>query len=198
MICFIIKIIFCLMLLILKSTIENPTMKFIFCAFVISNLSSQYGFVKTSEYVKTSTKAISLSKEDFHSIVFNKSRYVFVYFYSSSCSECEDYSDVMDDLGDHMRTRHNIIIASADIDKVDVGELKVKKTPSFKLIKTGNNDVVDFTKKTKTVETFAKFLEQHARVSLERSNSVRDRVKEREEKRRINIQHTDKFRRDEL
>ena len=104
----------------------------------------------------------------------------------------------MDELADHMRARYNTIIASADIDKVDVGELTVKITPSFKLIKTGNNAVVDFNKKTKTVESFAKFLEKHARVELERSNSVRDRAKERAERRRINIQHTDKFRRDEL
>ena len=97
-----------------------------------------------------------------------------------------------------MRTRYNLIIATADIDKVDVTELKVKKTPSFKLIKSGNNDVVDFNKKTKTLETFAKFLEQHARVKLEHSNSVRDRAKEREAKRGMNIQHSDKFRRDEL
>ena len=173
-------------------------MNLIWCAFVISQLSPRYGSVKTSDYVKTSTKAVNLNKDDFLSIVFNKSRYVFVYFFSSSCSECEDYSDVMDDLSDHVRTRYNIIIALADIDKVDVAQLKVKKTPSFKLIKSGNNDVVDFTKKTKTVETFARFLEQHARVGLERSNSVRDRAKEREERRRINIQHTDKFRRDEL
>lgn len=165
---------------------------------MISQISPCYGSVKTSEYVKTSTKAVNLNKDDFHSIVFNKSRYVFVYFFSSSCSECEDYSDVMDELSDHMRTRYNIIIASADTDKVDMGQLRVKKTPSFKLIKSGNNDVVDYTKKTKTVETFARFLEQHARVGLERSNSVRDRAKEREERRRINIQHTDKFRRDEL
>ena len=173
-------------------------MRLLLCAFLLSQLSHQYGFEKTSEYVKTSRKAVNLSNEDFHSTVFNKSRYVFVYFFSSSCSDCEDYSDDMDELADHMRARYNTIIASADIDKVDVGELTVKKTPSFKLIKTGNNAVVDFNKKTKTVESFAKFLEKHARVELERSNSVRDRAKERAERRRINIQHTDKFRRDEL
>ena len=54
-----------------------------------------------------------------------------------------------------------------------MGELKVKKTPSFKLIKTGNNAMVDFNKKTKTLESFAKFLEKHARVELDQSNSVR-------------------------
>ena len=173
-------------------------MRLLLCAFVLSQLSLRHGFEKTSEYVKTSRKAVKLSNEDFHSTVFNKSRYVFVYFFSSSCSDCEDYSDDMDELADHMRARYNIIIASADVDKLNVGELKVKKTPSFKLIKTGNNAVVDFNMKTKTMESFAKFLEKHARVELEQSNSVRDRAKEREERRRMNIQHTDKFRRDEL
>ena len=88
------------------------------CAFVLSQLSLRYGFGKTSEYVRTAKKAVKLTNEDFQSTVFNKSRYVFVYFFSSSCSDCEDYSDDMDDLADHMRARYNIIIASADIDKV--------------------------------------------------------------------------------
>ena len=94
-------------------------MRLLLCAFVLSEVSPRYGFVKTSEYVRTAKKAVKLTNEDFHSTVFNKSRYVFVYFFFSSCSDCEDYSDDMDELADHMRARYNIIIASADVDKVE-------------------------------------------------------------------------------
>ena len=94
-------------------------MRLLLCAFVLSELSLRYGFGKTSEYVRTAKKAVKFTNEDFHSTVFNKSRYVFVYFFSSSCSDCEDYSDDMDELADHMRARYNIIIASADVDKVE-------------------------------------------------------------------------------
>ena len=89
-------------------------MRLLLCAIVLSELSLRHGFEKTSEYVKTSRKAVKLTNEDFQSTVFNKSRYVFVYFFSSSCSDCEDYSEDMDELADHMRPRYNIIIASAE------------------------------------------------------------------------------------
>ena len=168
-------------------------MRLIFCELVIIQLLNQNGFVSPT------TNAIRLTNADFQSTVFKRSRYVFVYFYSSNCSECEDSAGIMNELAELMRPRYNIIIATADIDNVDVGkELNVKQTPSFKLIKSGDNTIVDYTRKTRTVESFAKFLEQHARVGLEKSNSVRDRSREREERRKLNIQHTDKFRRDEL
>ena len=103
----------------------------------------------------------------------------------------EDHSAVMDELAEHMQARHNLVIAKVDTEQVP--EMRITR-PSFKLFKTGNNAVVDYRKKTKTAARFARWLEEHCRVDLAQSNSVRPR------ERRYDLRHTDKFSvtRDEL
>ena len=138
------------------------------------------------------TIAKILNSDNFHSTIYNRSNYVFVYFYSAKCKTCEDYSKVFDDLAKHLNKRHNIIISKVNIDEVEIGDnLKIQET-SFKLFKSGDNQVVNFKGWIKTVETFSNFLEKNCRVGLSQSNSVRDRNM------KYNLQDTNKFTRDEL
>ena len=138
------------------------------------------------------TIAKILNADNFHSTIYNRSNYVFVYFYSAKCKTCEDYSKVFDDLAKHLNKRHNIIISKVNIDEVEIGDnLKIQET-SFKLFKSGDNQVVNFKGWIKTVETFSNFLEKNCRVGLSQSNSVRDRNM------KYNLQDTNKFTRDEL
>ena len=129
-----------------------------------------------------------LTSESFKSVALNRSKYVFIYFHSSNCVNCEDFSGVISDLADVMKNRHNIIIASVDVDQEDVEE----EAGSLILYKSGDNAEVRFEERIKTVKTLSHFLELHCRVGLTQSNSVRDRNK------RYNLEHTDKFIRDEL
>ena len=129
-----------------------------------------------------------LTSESFKSVALNRSKYVFVYFHSSNCVNCEDFSGVISDLADVMKNRHNIIIASVDVDQEDVEE----EAGSLILYKSGDNAEVRFEERIKTVKTLSHFLELHCRVGLTQSNSVRDRNK------RYNLEHTDQFVRDEL
>ena len=56
-----------------------------------------------------------LDSDNFQEVALNKAKYVFVYFYSSSCVDCEDYSELMDQVAEIHKSRHNLIIAKADV-----------------------------------------------------------------------------------
>ena len=118
-----------------------------------------------------------LEADQFQEVVLDKSKYVFVYFYSSSCEDCEDYSAVMDQVADIQKSKHNLVIAKADVDRQipeNMSEFASKIAPNFKLFKSGDNEVVHFKKKNKSVKSFSTFLEKHCRVSVSQSNSVRN------------------------
>lgn len=135
-------------------------------------------------------KAKILTSENFSATVFNRSKYVFVYFHSSKCEECQGLSQVIEDLAEEMKARHNIIIAT-----VDVGQEKLDEEfqpGSLTLFKSGDNARVKFEKGKKNLKALRLFLELHCRVGLEHSNSVRDRNK------KFDLKNTDKFVRDEL
>ena len=126
----------------------------------------------------SSTSSVKILEADqFQNVVLDKSKYVFVYFYSSSCEDCEDYSDVMNQVADIHKSRHNLVIAKADVDMQipeKMAEQVSKISPNFKLFKSGDNEVVHFKKKNKTVKSFSTFLEKHCKVSVSQSNSVRN------------------------
>ena len=90
-----------------------------------------------------------------------------------------------------MSNRQNIVIAKIDLDSEKINKINVTP-PSFVLFKSGDNSMIEFSKKKKTLESLQKFTEQHCRVNLAKSNSLRDRNK------KIDIRDTDKFLRDEL
>ena len=118
-----------------------------------------------------------LDSDNFPEVALNKAKYVFVHFYSSTCVDCEDYSHLMDQLAERHKSRHNLIIAKADVG----GEIPEKMAefirtiaPNFKLFKSGDNEVIHYKKKNKNVKNISNFLEKHCRVSVRQSNSVRN------------------------
>ena len=118
-----------------------------------------------------------LDSDNFQEVALNKAKYVFVYFYSSTCVDCEDYSHLMDQLSEIHKSRHNLIFAKADVGSEipkKMSEFVSKIAPSFKLFKSGDNEVITYKKKNKNVKNISKFLEKHCRVSLGQSNSVRN------------------------
>ena len=123
-----------------------------------------------------SEKVQILDSDNFQEVALNKAKYVFVYFYSSTCVDCEDYSHLMDQLSEIHKSRHNLIFAKADVgteipEKME--EFAPKIAPTFKLFKSGDNEVIHYKKKNKNVKNISNFLEKNCRVGLSQSNSVR-------------------------
>ena len=118
-----------------------------------------------------------LDSDNFQEVALNKAKYVFVYFYSSTCLDCEDYSHLMDQLAEIHKSRRNLIFAKADVGREipkKMAEFVPKIAPNFKLFKSGDNEVIHYKKKNKNVKNISKFLEKHCRVSVGLSNSVRN------------------------
>ena len=118
-----------------------------------------------------------LDSDNFQEVALNKAKYVFVYFYSSTCLDCEDYSHLMDQLAEIHKSRRNLIFAKADVGREipkKMAEFVPKIAPNFKLFKSGDNEVIHYKKKNRNVKNMSNFLEKHCRVSLRQSNSVRN------------------------
>ena len=67
-----------------------------------------------------------LDSHNFQEVALNKGKYVFVYFYSSTCEDCEDYSHLLDQVAEIHKSRHNLIIAKADVGR-EIPEKMTKK-----------------------------------------------------------------------
>ena len=118
-----------------------------------------------------------MDSDNFQEVALNKAKYVFVYFYSSSCVDCEDYSELMDQVAEIHKSRHNLIIAKADVGREipeKMAEFAPTVGPSLKLFKSGDNEVIHYKKKSKNVKNISNFLEKNCRVSVKMSNSVRN------------------------
>ena len=118
-----------------------------------------------------------LDSDNFQEVALNKAKYVFVYFYSSTCVDCQDYSHLMDQLAEIHKSRHNLIIAKADVGgeiPEEMAEFIGTIAPNFKLFKSGDNEVIHYKKKNKNVKNISNFLEKHCRVSVRQSNSFRN------------------------
>ena len=118
-----------------------------------------------------------LDSDNFQEVALNKAKYVFVYFYSSTCVDCEDYSQLMNQLAEIHKSRVNLIFAKADVGREipeKMAEFVPKIAPNFKLFKSGDNEVIHYKKKNRNVKNMSNFLEKHCRVSVGQSNSVRN------------------------
>ena len=118
-----------------------------------------------------------MDSDNFQEVALNKAKYVFVYFYSSTCLDCEDYSRLMDQVAEIHKQRHNLIIAKADVGREipeKMAEFAPTVGPSLKLFKSGDNEVIHYKKKNKNVKNISNFLEKHCRVNVRHSNSVRN------------------------
>merc|ERR1719233_949897 len=103
---------------------------------------------------------------------------IILYFYSHACGEpCEELDLVMEELAKKtMKKRHNIIFAKMNGAENEIEHFKLRSFPALKLFKSGDNAVVDFKGKEKTLEALEDFLELNCRVNVKRSNSLRDKA----------------------
>jgi len=148
------------------------------------NFVTQFQAGKLKQHLKSQEVPADWDKRElkelvgstFEQVALNKARYVFVYFYSATCgAPCEELEPAIEQLAENMKKRHNIIIARMNGAENEMELFKIRSYPTLKLLKSGDNEVVEFKGKKKTLEAFEEFLEEFCRVNVRRSNSLRDK-----------------------
>jgi len=94
----------------------------------------------------------------------NAEKNVLVEFYAPWCGHCKQLVPIWDKLGEKYADHASIVIAKMDSTANELEEIKVQGFPTIKLIKAGDNSIVDFDGE-RTEAGFVKFLE--AQVSAE-------------------------------
>merc|ERR1712158_122391 len=83
---------------------------------------------------------------------------VLVEFYAPWCGHCKQLAPIWDKLGEKYADHANIVIAKMDSTANELEEIKVQGFPTIKLIKAGDNSIVDFDGE-RTEAGFTKFLD---------------------------------------
>merc|ERR1712218_94531 len=83
---------------------------------------------------------------------------VLVEFYAPWCGHCKQLAPIWDKLGEKYADHANIVIAKMDSTANELEEIKVQGFPPIKLIKAGDNEIVDFDGE-RTEAGFTKFLD---------------------------------------
>merc|ERR550517_1545386 len=96
--------------------------------------------------------------KNFHEVAMNAEKNVLVEFYAPWCGHCKQLTPIRDKLGEKYADHANIVIAKMDSTANELEEIKVQGFPTIKLIKAGDNSIVDFDGE-RTEAGFVKFLE---------------------------------------
>jgi len=96
--------------------------------------------------------------KNFHEVAMNTEKNVLVEFYAPWCGHCKQLTPIWDKLGEKYADHANIVIAKMDSTANELEEIKVQGFPTIKLIKAGDNSIVDFDGE-RTEAGFVKFLE---------------------------------------
>merc|ERR1712121_467112 len=96
--------------------------------------------------------------KNFHEVAMNPEKNVLVEFYAPWCGHCKQLTPIWDKLGEKYADHANIIIAKMDSTANELEEIKVQGFPTIKLIKAGDNSIVDFDGE-RTEAGFTKFLD---------------------------------------
>merc|ERR1711963_868199 len=96
--------------------------------------------------------------KNFHEVAMNPEKNVLVEFYAPWCGHCKQLAPIWDKLGEKYADHANIIIAKMDSTANELEEIKVQGFPTIKLIKAGDNSIVDFDGE-RTEAGFTKFLD---------------------------------------
>ena len=81
-----------------------------------------------------------------------------VEFYAPWCGHCKQLTPIWDELGEKYKDHETIVIAKMDSTANELEEIKVQGFPTIKLIKAGDNSIVDFDGE-RTEAGFVKFLD---------------------------------------
>merc|ERR1712121_462198 len=96
--------------------------------------------------------------KNFHEVAMNPEKNVLVEFYAPWCGHCKQLTPIWDKLGEKYADHTNIVIAKMDSTANELEEIKVQGFPTIKLIKAGDNSIVDFDGE-RTEAGFTKFLD---------------------------------------
>merc|ERR1719357_2214547 len=96
--------------------------------------------------------------KNFHEVAMNIEKNVLVEFYAPWCGHCKQLAPIWDKLGEKYADHANIVIAKMDSTANELEEIKVQGFPTIKLIKAGDNSIVDFDGE-RTEAGFTKFLD---------------------------------------
>merc|ERR1711923_681068 len=96
--------------------------------------------------------------KNFHEVAMNTEENVLVEFYAPWCGHCKQLAPIWEKLGEKYADHANIVIAKMDSTANELEEIKVQGFPTIKLIKAGDNSIVDF-EGERTEAGFTKFLD---------------------------------------
>merc|ERR1712141_608332 len=96
--------------------------------------------------------------KNFHEVAMNAEKDVLVEFYAPWCGHCKQLVPIWDKLGEKYADHANIVIAKMDSTANELEEIKVQGFPTIKLIKAGDNSIVDFDGE-RTEAGFVEFLD---------------------------------------
>merc|ERR1711962_352073 len=96
--------------------------------------------------------------KNFHDVAMDAAKDVLVEFYAPWCGHCKQLVPVWDKLGEKYKDHASIVIAKMDSTANELEEIKVQGFPTIKLIKAGDNSIVDFDGE-RTEAGFTKFLD---------------------------------------
>merc|ERR1712158_312158 len=96
--------------------------------------------------------------KNFHEVAMSTEKNVLVEFYAPWCGHCKQLAPIWDKLGEKYADHASIVIAKMDSTANELEEIKVQGFPTIKLIKAGDNSIVDFDGE-RTEAGFTKFLD---------------------------------------
>ncbi|XP_017668825.1 PREDICTED: protein disulfide-isomerase-like protein of the testis isoform X3 [Lepidothrix coronata] len=105
--------------------------------------------------------------KNFNSIVFNKSRTVFVMFYAPWSHDCRKLLPIWDKLGEQYNSREDVIIAKIDVTANDILSVGLARYPFFTLFPAGSDYQEVAYAGDYTLEAFSEFLEERSKTKAE-------------------------------
>ncbi|XP_017922870.1 protein disulfide-isomerase-like protein of the testis isoform X1 [Manacus vitellinus] len=105
--------------------------------------------------------------KNFNSIVFNKTRTVFVMFYAPWSHDCRKLLPIWDKLGEQYNSREDVIIAKIDVTANDILSVGLARYPFFTLFPAGSDYQEVAYAGDYTLEAFSEFLEEQSKTKAE-------------------------------
>ncbi|KAJ8319298.1 hypothetical protein KUTeg_004389 [Tegillarca granosa] len=95
--------------------------------------------------------------KNFHEVVRNADKHVFVEFYAPWCGHCKQLAPIWDQLGDKYKDDSNVVIAKMDSTANELEDVKIQSFPTLKFFPKGEYKVIDYNGE-RTLEAMSKFV----------------------------------------
>ncbi|KAI7897617.1 thioredoxin-like protein [Cokeromyces recurvatus] len=131
------------------------------------DLNSLASFVQQKSGIAPRIRAqksnvVELNSKNFHEIVFNPKKHVFVEFYASWCGHCKNLAPIWERLGHAFANEPNVVIAKINAaDEADIGqEFDIEGYPTIKLFPAGESTPFAYSG-ARSEAAFISFLNEH-------------------------------------